>query len=131
MEKLVDCSIGLESGCKAKCCKLNVILDSGDLKKGIVETQKSRAGIIIVAKGEDGYCTYLDRETFKCKIYENRPFECRDYSCINDKRIDEEVRRALKVKHLLIHFSSLFYAKPVRPLWKDVRRRSTRTSRRM
>lgn len=104
MERSVDCSGGLEAGCKAECCKLNVILDSEDLKKGIVKTQRlsSRLGTIIAAKGKDDYCVHLDRETFKCKIYENRPIECRDYSCIDDNRINEEVRRALKMEHLLM-----------------------------
>jgi Fe-S-cluster containining protein len=37
-----------------------------------------------------GWCSAIDRETFKCSIYENRPFICREfemgsYECISER----------------------------------------------
>lgn len=39
---------------------------------------------------EDGWCSAIDRETFRCTIYEQRPLICRDfvmgsYECLEER----------------------------------------------
>jgi len=41
---------------------------------------------------EDGWCSALDRETYRCSIYENRPWGCREfemasYECHTERAI--------------------------------------------
>lgn len=33
----------------------------------------------VMARGEDGWCTALDRDTMLCTIYEQRPGVCREF----------------------------------------------------
>lgn len=40
---------------------------------------------------DDGWCSALDRDTFKCSIYENRPWVCREFEMASDECIDERL----------------------------------------
>jgi Fe-S-cluster containining protein len=48
---------------------------------GVPEEHISRDawGGEVMLRLEDGWCSALDRETFKCSIYENRPWICRQF----------------------------------------------------
>lgn len=41
----------------------------------------------MIARGEDGFCVHMDRETRGCTVYEQRPIPCRGYDCRQDRRI--------------------------------------------
>jgi len=95
-EKKVDCSKGIELGCGAKCCSFYFGLTPQDVEEGIVKYDANFP--FMIKQEEDGYCTHLNRETFQCTIRDARPVACRQYSCLNDERIPERIRDALKEK---------------------------------
>jgi len=37
----------------------------------------------------DGWCSAIDRNTFRCTIYENRPWVCREFEMGSDECINE------------------------------------------
>jgi Fe-S-cluster containining protein len=39
------------------------------------------------ARDADGYCSHLDRKTYRCLIWEDRPERCRNYDCRKDSNI--------------------------------------------
>jgi len=77
------------SNCQACCCRLEVLI--------ITDTHVSDEHIALDEWGgetmlrlDDGWCSALDRETFRCSIYENRPWICREfemgsYECRNER----------------------------------------------
>jgi len=66
------------STCEACCCRLEVMLMSGDdIPPGL--TQQDRWGGWVMARRNDGWCAALDRDTMLCRIYERRPMICREY----------------------------------------------------
>jgi Fe-S-cluster containining protein len=71
--------------CKAACCRLPLALSREDVQEGIVHWDLGQP--YILARGRDGYCVHLDRETYGCLVYAQRPIPCRGYDCREDKRI--------------------------------------------
>jgi len=71
--------------CKAACCRLGFALSRQDLEEGVVRWDLSRP--YMIRRGEDGYCTHLERGSCRCTIYRHRPLPCRAYDCRNDRRI--------------------------------------------
>lgn len=78
----VDCENSVPV-CKAVCCKLPFALSKQDVEEGIMKWDFGRP--YIIAHDEDGYCTHLDRESYKCSVWEHRPVPCRGFDCRNSK----------------------------------------------
>ncbi len=77
-DAFVDC--GAHTGsCLAHCCKYVFALTKEEVEKNIYKYNHERP--YYMAKDEDGYCTYLDRETYKCTIHNIRPIRCRKFAC--------------------------------------------------
>lgn len=77
------------SNCRASCCRLEVMIvtDTGVPEKHIA---RDKWGGETMLRLQDGWCSALDRETFKCSIYENRPWICREfemgsYECLTER----------------------------------------------
>lgn len=77
------------SNCRANCCRLEVMIftDTGVPEEHIT---LDKWGAETMLRLEDGWCSALNRETFKCSIYENRPLVCREFEtgsfeCINER----------------------------------------------
>ena len=93
--------------CVGSCCKLEIDVTRAEYKelvgKGYESAMITRANIFIsenkeyenrrdfldemydelfaiIKKGEDGFCTLLNKSNKLCSIYEDRPRVCRDYS---------------------------------------------------
>jgi len=66
------------ASCDACCCRLEVMLMSGDDIRGKF-TQQDKHGVWVMARLDDGWCAALDRSTRRCTIYAHRPMVCRDY----------------------------------------------------
>ncbi len=66
------------SACEAVCCRLPVLLMPEDRIPSRYVDHDER-GVEIVAKGEDGWCAALDRNSMRCTIYELRPWICRGF----------------------------------------------------
>jgi Fe-S-cluster containining protein len=79
----IDCESRLHI-CKAICCKFPFALSRQDVEEGIVRWNFGRP--YLIARGDDGYCIHLDRETYKCKVYENRPVPCRGFNCKDNEK---------------------------------------------
>jgi Fe-S-cluster containining protein len=43
-------------------------------------TEIDRWGGTVMARGDDGWCAALDRDTMLCTIYERRPGVCREFA---------------------------------------------------
>ena len=80
----IDCPSRLHL-CKAACCRLPFALSKQDVREGIVHWDLGQP--YLIAQGADGYCTHLDRESFRCTVREHRPVPCRAYDCRQDTRI--------------------------------------------
>jgi Fe-S-cluster containining protein len=77
------------SNCQACCCRLEVMLIT---QTGVPDVHISidEWGAETMLRLDDGWCSALDRETFRCTIYESRPLICREfemgsYECINER----------------------------------------------
>jgi len=67
------------TACEAVCCRLVVVLmPEDDVPTGFRE--HDRAGLEVMAKGEDGWCAALNAKTMRCGIYAQRPTVCRDFN---------------------------------------------------
>ncbi len=77
-DAFVDCGAHTVS-CLAHCCKYVFALTREEVEKNIYKYNHERP--YYMAKDEDGYCTYLDRETYKCTIHNIRPIRCRKFAC--------------------------------------------------
>jgi uncharacterized protein len=64
--------------CEAVCCRLTVTLMPGDVVPHWLVMEQEN-GPASMAKGEDGWCVALDRNSMRCTIYEQRPKLCRTY----------------------------------------------------
>lgn len=80
----IDCESRLHL-CKAACCRMRFALSRQDVEEGVV--QWDFAHPYLIARGKDGYCRHLDRDTFSCSVHSARPVPCRAYDCRKDKRI--------------------------------------------
>ena len=78
------------SNCKACCCKLEVLLlgDTGVPDRFI---QIDQWGGMTMRRGEDGWCSALDRDTMLCSIYSQRPLVCREFETGSYECMDERV----------------------------------------
>ena len=77
------------SNCQACCCRLEVMIIT-DTGVPDVHISVDQWGAETMLRLNDGWCSALDRETFKCSIYENRPVICREfemgsYECSNER----------------------------------------------
>jgi hypothetical protein len=70
--------------CGAACCKVAFPLSLQDIEEGL---RWNLGKPFLNARGDDGYCAYLERQTLKCSIYERRPATCRSFDCRNDRGI--------------------------------------------
>jgi Fe-S-cluster containining protein len=70
--------------CRSACCALAFTLSFQDIQEGI---RWNLGKPFLNAKGSDGYCLHLNRQTSMCGIYDCRPAICRQYDCRNDHRI--------------------------------------------
>ncbi|HMB56207.1 MAG TPA: YkgJ family cysteine cluster protein [Arenimonas sp.] len=72
--EVVDCD-----HCQAVCCRLTVVLMPED---DVAEHLRDRNenGVAVLAKGADGWCLALDRQTMRCSIYDTRPDTCRRFA---------------------------------------------------
>jgi Fe-S-cluster containining protein len=82
-EPTIDCDQRLQI-CRAACCRLAYPLSVQDINEGV---RWSLGKPFMNARGSDGYCVHLQRDTLKCSIYENRPSVCRQYDCHEDRRV--------------------------------------------
>jgi hypothetical protein len=82
-EAEIDCE-NRKHLCHAACCAFAYALSPQDIREGI---RWSLGTPFMNARGADGYCVHLDKETLTCGIYEHRPAVCRQYSCRKDRRI--------------------------------------------
>lgn len=73
----IDPSVRCED-CEAVCCRLTVLLMPGDAVPSWL-TIEDEHGLEQMAKGDDGWCVALDRDSLRCTIYRNRPDVCRSY----------------------------------------------------
>ncbi len=79
----VDCETRLHL-CHGRCCTMEVTLSEQDLDNGLAwEIEEPYQ----MRRGNDGYCTYIDRVSGGCTVYDKRPRDCRVYTCRHDPRI--------------------------------------------
>lgn len=64
--------------CNAACCRQEVLLvsDTGVPEEFIAT---DRWGSMSMRRLEDGWCSALDRSSYRCSIYEHRPWICREF----------------------------------------------------
>lgn len=79
---VIDCEARLPI-CKARCCKLEVVLSVEDLDERILRWEYRRP--YHLGKRSDGYCVH--HAEGGCGVYADRPAQCRLYDCRNDRRI--------------------------------------------
>ncbi len=79
----INCGDRLKT-CKAVCCKIPFALSKQDVEEGKVRWEFGRP--YLIGHDEDGYCTHIDRETFKCGAYEKRPLPCRGFDCRENEK---------------------------------------------
>lgn len=83
--------------CDAVCCRLTVVLMPEDNVAAHLTT-RTPAGLLVMARGEDGWCVALDGARMSCSIYGARPAICRKFAmagpyCL-DVRAEYADRRA-------------------------------------
>ncbi|MEP7043979.1 MAG: YkgJ family cysteine cluster protein [Dokdonella sp.] len=64
--------------CEAVCCRLTALLMPDDAVPAWLTTHDEH-GLEQMAKGDDGWCIALDRDSLRCTIYPQRPEVCRSY----------------------------------------------------
>ena len=65
--------------CEAVCCRLTVVLMPED-RIDPRFTERDDHGMEVMARGDDGWCVALDRNTMLCGIYQQRPAICRSFA---------------------------------------------------
>ncbi|MEO5367671.1 MAG: YkgJ family cysteine cluster protein [Magnetococcus sp. WYHC-3] len=75
--------------CHAHCCRFHFALTREEAAGGRFRHRPDRP--FFLAKGDDGQCVHLDRDTNTCAVWEHRPLRCRRYDCT----LDPEFRAAL------------------------------------
>ena len=73
MNEAIDCA-----RCDAVCCRLTVVLQTED---DVPErfTDITDAGLLVMARDEEGWCVAIDESRMCCSIYETRPDVCRRF----------------------------------------------------
>jgi len=64
--------------CDAVCCRLTVMVEPEDRIAPHLTTIIA-GGMLVMARGEDGWCVALDGERMQCSIYDARPDTCRRF----------------------------------------------------
>lgn len=64
--------------CQAVCCRLTVPVMPDDPTPARYIARDAH-GMEMMARGDDGWCVALDRDTMRCGIYALRPQVCRDF----------------------------------------------------
>jgi hypothetical protein len=77
-DSLLCCGSLLDT-CRARCCTFTFALTKEEVTKGLV--RHDPASPFFIARGDDGYCTHLDRATLACSVWADRPLRCRRYDC--------------------------------------------------
>ena len=80
----IDCSERVHL-CKATCCRLRFALSRQDIEEGTIKWDLGHP--YLIAHGNDGYCSHMERGSCRCTVRESRPVPCRGYDCRQDKRI--------------------------------------------
>ncbi|MEW6109325.1 MAG: YkgJ family cysteine cluster protein [Nitrospirota bacterium] len=80
----VECGSRIHE-CRAKCCTFSFALTKEEVGRGQIKHNPLRP--FFISRDENGYCTHLERDTFKCTVYEARPIRCRRYDCRKDSRV--------------------------------------------
>jgi Fe-S-cluster containining protein len=77
------------ASCQACCCRLEVMIisDTGVPKQHIAVDEWGGETMLRL---EDGWCSALDRDTYRCAIYQQRPWVCREfatgsYECLTER----------------------------------------------
>jgi putative zinc- or iron-chelating protein len=83
-EVAIDCASRI-SLCRAACCRLTFALSKQDVREGTVQWNLEKP--YVIARGRDGYCTHLERNSMGCGIWKSRPVPCRAFDCRKDARI--------------------------------------------
>ncbi|MEO7733025.1 MAG: YkgJ family cysteine cluster protein [Kofleriaceae bacterium] len=96
----VDCADRMPL-CKARCCKLTIVLSEQDLDEGKLRWELDDP--YVMRRGKDGRCHYQDRSTGGCTNYEHRPSTCRSYSCKQDRRIWLDFENKIPAPPFLLH----------------------------
>lgn len=65
--------------CTACCCRLEVLLTAADRVPAHL-TRVDAWGRRTMARGADGWCMALHRDSLRCSIYAWRPALCRDFA---------------------------------------------------
>lgn len=82
-EANVDCLSRLHI-CQSICCKFPFALSRQDVEEGIIRWEFGRP--YLIAHNSDGYCSHLDRNTYKCTAHDHRPVPCRGFDCQDNKK---------------------------------------------
>ncbi len=64
--------------CDAVCCRLTVVLQPED-RIPLHLTDKTDAGLTVMARDEEGWCVAIDPAHMRCSIYDTRPKICRRF----------------------------------------------------
>lgn len=83
-EVRIDCENRVHL-CHAACCRLPFALSKQDIREGIVHWDLGKP--YLIEQQRDGYCSHLERGTFRCGVHQHRPVPCRGFDCRRDKRI--------------------------------------------
>jgi len=83
-EAKVDCASRIHL-CKAACCRLPFALSKQDIREAVIRWDLGQP--YIIAQDDDGYCTHMDRTSYRCLVREHRPVPCRAYDCSKDQKI--------------------------------------------
>jgi Fe-S-cluster containining protein len=82
-EANVDCLSRLHI-CKSICCKFPFALSKQDVEEGIIRWEFGRP--YLIAHNPDGYCSHIDRKTYKCTVRDHRPVPCRGFDCRDNEK---------------------------------------------
>ncbi|MCB5160848.1 YkgJ family cysteine cluster protein [Marinomonas algarum] len=89
------------SHCQAACCRMEVMMitDTGVPEEHIVTDEW---GGETLRRLDDGWCSAVDRETFRCTIYENRPWICREFE-MGSYECEDEFEAVKKDLSMMLH----------------------------
>lgn len=76
------------ANCQACCCRLEVMIitDTGVPDKHIAVDEWGGETMLRL---DDGWCSAVDRDTFRCTIYESRPWICREFEMGSEECLEE------------------------------------------
>lgn len=67
------------AACDAVCCRLTVVLQPEDRVPERL-TDRTEAGLHVMARDEEGWCVAIDAARMCCSIYDTRPGVCRRFA---------------------------------------------------